>query len=417
MSSEPFTCEYCQKVCVSHKGLKLHQSKSHKDVINTLQCEYCHDVMSSNTALRMHLTTCKVKTLAEEAEKKRMCAENQALKQELKIKQQEIEKLHETIQKLNTVNINNFSGSFSSTVNFQTETMKEISVDYLQECFEKIKKTGVISNATEMAVRMFSTDLQYRIVKTDNARQVIQWNDGDEKRKIKDPQGRFLAIKTLNATQQQLCNLNEEYNAQIDEYFQQKDSAGIQVLADAIKFTYKASHADEDVVEEFGKKIGKMGSVNPSLLPPQKTNCLLERSKPFVDEIVSCLLSNPQMLFVPPEHLGTYLSIRLEKYRRACTSFQIDEKDDDKLRVILRFQGMDITKGWFFKCFREALKEICNRLEQVVKPFIRSTNIAHYYESDDIEPAMRDHLASLKLIIESEDTISNDYFTTLMKSM
>jgi len=434
MSKVEFVCSFCNKVCASSRGLKLHYSKSHSDRVNTLQCTYCQDIFCTSTSLRMHLLNCTAKAASEKEERLKQQHEIEHWKQAYEECQQELQQVqrdkqvYETIVKsMNTVNINSINTINNNSIHLQSDcSTKEISVDYLQECFEKVKRLGVICNASEMAAKMFSTDLQYRITKTDSSRNVIQWNDGDEKRKVKDPQGKILAKKTITATSGQMRDLNGEYNALIDEYHECNDVERVKIYADAIKFTYMASTNNEEVISEFGKKIGKMGFVNPSLLPPQQTNSLMDKCQPMVKEMVACMMKSPQMLLAPPEHLGSHLSVHLTKYRKVY-SFERDGEngDDNKFQVIYRCNGVDITRSWFYKCFREALRQCWDQFEELMRPLIDLTNLAHYYrmssadiDADELTGKMREHLTSLKHIHNTEDhDNNNDYFAMLLKSI
>jgi len=81
--SPPVQCKICNQYFKSQKGLFLHVTKTHKDVV-THKCDHCDKVFESITKLNNHYSSCKNKTINEQSELETLRQENRMLKEQLK---------------------------------------------------------------------------------------------------------------------------------------------------------------------------------------------------------------------------------------------------------------------------------------------------------------------------------------------
>ncbi len=420
MSSQPVQCKICQEWFKSQKGLFLHVSKSHKSDGLIHACEYCNKSFESITKLNNHYPTCRVKKTREQSEVIDLKQQIEMMTQEMDLLKKENDMLKKSRQTINNTINNNTNNTL---INIQT--CQAITDVFLQDCLHQVTQSGIVlESATDMAKHMFNTDLQNRIVKTDNSRNVIKWQDGDKNLSVKDPQGRILAKKTLTATNGQLKQLFHSYNNTLKETIETDDSDDQMqektALFKGTLFMSEAFQQSGDVLDEFGKTIGKMGFHNPEFLPPCQTNKTFDRLRPFVDLISECIKKSPHMLLTNPEHLGCHISVCLSDYiKRPLVSSSEDDTSGitERHETIFQYNGMHISKRMFIKCFQQALKQCVDNISDLLLPFIPCHLIEpHLKETDNVSSVIQGNLRSLEMVLKDEAE-SQHYLTRMTQSL
>jgi len=421
-------CNICAREFDTVKGLLQHASKSHKEDKVSAVCEYCKRTYENLTKLHTHYRVCKEKRSAElqpgvEIEKHKQ--EAQRWKEECEKWKQKYEMLKEVKDPQavlkNCFNINNISNNLVINMPRSNASRKPITNDFLKHCFDETMDVGIVTNATEMAERLFNnTDLQHRVVKTDSSRLVIKWVDGDENNtSIRDPQGKILAKKTLTANRPKLCNLHETY---LNKYETHEDDPDIKrEYLRGCAFVQDALCEKSNIIDEFGTKIGKLGHVNPACLPPCQSTKSLNRLAPFVDIIVEIIMKSPYMMFHNPDKLGSFISVYLQPYRvesLLCDNDSTSAHD----QIMYHYNGINIPQAWFEVCFMKAIRTCFLRLGDMLYPTIPSCLKPALFDMDDTDAIIKLMNTNNKtlqeaMVMESERFPSTEYFKTLLASL
>lgn len=365
--SKPFQCDICRTSYPTERGMKMHRSKSHKNVLS-FRCE-CDMVFLYQYTLDRHKKQCnaiKINSTIKEMEDKYK-QEIDHLKDIHISTLQKSQDILQNVTKMKTApkTITNKQQTNQVVININTPELIPVTNSLLKDIFNNaLNNSHLLTNEEEFANYFYQKGLKGCVVSTDKSRHVIEWLDGDNQNKtIKDSKGQILAEKTYAATSDTIDKLSDIYRKQLEILPMNADEDRVNNLVTAQQLCRNIQTKNEKSMVKFGTKIGDRAPKELSQVSSKEDgnqidyNSIYTKCTQSITKLKKAIESNPNYLMLAHR---TNLAVFLLKESRGFIQ-EIFKDEQDVYKLMLKCDDgskIQVEIEDFFSIIREAMYDI-----------------------------------------------------------